>query len=28
VRSVRLRVSTNLTSVPRSSVVRTLRFSR
>jgi hypothetical protein len=28
VKSVRLRVSTNLTSVPRSSVVRTLRFSR
>ncbi|HEY8765630.1 MAG TPA: hypothetical protein VIM18_15645 [Solirubrobacteraceae bacterium] len=28
VRSVRLRVSTNLTSVPRSSVVRTLQFSR
>ncbi|MEA2157689.1 MAG: hypothetical protein QOD66_69 [Solirubrobacteraceae bacterium] len=27
-KSVRLRVSTNLTSVPRSSVVRTLRFSR
>jgi hypothetical protein len=28
VKSIRLRVSTNLTSVPRSSVVRTLRFSR